>query len=611
MKAVEELEGGLMLTLDVSHRILATTTIYDKYRQLSRQQGSAQDSIKKSLIGRVVITRYNNKSYRIDDFDFTRNALMEFEHCGKMKTVAEYYKEQYNIIVQDPKQFLIVSKVEQRIPGQREKHVQIVHLLPELCHLTGLYDDQKSNFTIKKELATYTQLTPFNRIAAYKRFIDNVYNSPQALKVLSDWGLSLDRESAKTEARVLDEQKVIFGRNKEIGVGPKADFSNAATSNEVLLAVDIEKWAIICSKGDAKLVEKFEKGMMELSRPTGVRVKNAIKKVIDNDRTETYCSAIRAALMDNPGLQIVVIIFPTARDDRYAAVKKILCSEIPTPSQCVQAKTINDDRKFRSVMVKIILQMNVKLGGALWGVKLPFKRTMICGMDTYHDSTINVGGFVASINEGFTHYFSRPAIQQGKEELINGLSFCFESALKCYENKNNFLPDSIIVYRDGVSEGQLDHVRNYEIEQFRKTMKKIDPHYNPKLTFIVVQKRVNTKFFMEVKKAKTEMCNMPPGTIIDKRVTHRTLYDFYLVSQHVNQGSTTPSHYVVLTDENDFPADVMQRITFKLCFMYYNWPGTGIDEILLNSFEYLINYFFNSSCSCTMPICSQIGRFGW
>lgn len=240
--------------------------------------------------------------------------------------------------------------------------------------------------------------------------------------------LSLDQEYEKIEARVLDEQKVIFGRNREVGVGPKADFSNAATSNEVLLSVDIEKWLIICNKEDEKLVEKFEKGMMKLSRPSGVRVNNAIKKIIDNDRTETYCSAIRGVLMDNPGLQIVVVIFPTARDDRYAAVKKILCSEIPTPSQCVQAKTISEDCKFTSVMIKIILQMNVKLGGALWGVKLPFKRTMVCGMNTYHDSKINVIGFVASINEGCTHYFSRPAIRQDNEDLINGLSLSFESA---------------------------------------------------------------------------------------------------------------------------------------------------------------------------------------
>ena len=50
-----------------------------------------------------------------------------------------------------------------------------------------------------------------------------------------------------------------------------------------------------------------------------------------DDRTETYLRTIREHL--NPSIQIVVIVFPTSRDDRYAAVKKLCCVECPVPSQ--------------------------------------------------------------------------------------------------------------------------------------------------------------------------------------------------------------------------------------------------------------------------------------
>lgn len=50
-----------------------------------------------------------------------------------------------------------------------------------------------------------------------------------------------------------------------------------------------------------------------------------------DDRTETYLRTIREHL--NPNIQMVVIIFPTSRDDRYAAVKKLCCVECPVPSQ--------------------------------------------------------------------------------------------------------------------------------------------------------------------------------------------------------------------------------------------------------------------------------------
>ena len=52
---------------------------------------------------------------------------------------------------------------------------------------------------------------------------------------------------------------------------------------------------------------------------------------IRDDRTETYLRNIRDNL--NPQVQVVVIIFPTSRDDRYSAVKKLCCVESPVPSQ--------------------------------------------------------------------------------------------------------------------------------------------------------------------------------------------------------------------------------------------------------------------------------------
>lgn len=50
-----------------------------------------------------------------------------------------------------------------------------------------------------------------------------------------------------------------------------------------------------------------------------------------DDRTESYLRFIREHL--NPQIQVVVVIFPTSRDDRYSAVKKLCCVESPVPSQ--------------------------------------------------------------------------------------------------------------------------------------------------------------------------------------------------------------------------------------------------------------------------------------
>lgn len=48
-------------------------------------------------------------------------------------------------------------------------------------------------------------------------------------------------------------------------------------------------------------------------------------------------------------------------------------------------------------------------------------------------------------------------------------------------------------------------------------------------------------------------------------------YDFYLVNQIANRGTVSPTHYNVIYDDNALKPDHMQRLTFKLCHLYYNW----------------------------------------
>ena len=60
---------------------------------------------------------------------------------------------------------------------------------------------------------------------------------------------------------------------------------------------------------------------------------------------------------------------------------------------------------------------------------------------------------------------------------------------------NHALPDKIIVFRDGVGDGQLNTVGNYEVPQLCTTFKMFG-QYNPGISVIVVQKRINTRIFL-------------------------------------------------------------------------------------------------------------------
>ena len=51
-------------------------------------------------------------------------------------------------------------------------------------------------------------------------------------------------------------------------------------------------------------------------------------------------------------------------------------------------------------------------------------------------------------------------------------------------------------------------------------------------------------------------------------------YDFFLVSQSVRQGTVNPTSYNVLEDASGLEPKHIQTLTYKLCHLYYNWPGT-------------------------------------
>jgi hypothetical protein len=56
---------------------------------------------------------------------------------------------------------------------------------------------------------------------------------------------------------------------------------------------------------------------------------------------------------------------------------------------------------------------------------LKMKNTMICGIDTYHDSAKKKGSvcaFIATTNEDKTRFFSRATLQESHQELSSNLT---------------------------------------------------------------------------------------------------------------------------------------------------------------------------------------------
>jgi len=225
--------------------------------------------------------------------------------------------------------------------------------------------------------------------------------------------------------------------------------------------------------------------------------------------------------------------------------------------------------------------MNVKLGGEAWAVSIPPNRGAECkllvmGIDTYHDPRHrepSVVGVVASMNKTLTKYLSVPLRQQTtKNEVAEALHSCMKTILEQFMMMNGNLPEYVCVFRDGVGEGQLQVVHDQEVKAIVDGLARVTNNANIKVAFTVVTKRVPQRFFHKTKSG--EFVNPYPGTVADHVVTRPEYNDFFLISQSVNQGTVSPTHYNMIWDTTGWRVDIHQKLAYKLTHLYYNWQGT-------------------------------------
>ena len=115
----------------------------------------------KELLGCSILTRYNNKSYIVDDINFEMSPESTFTNeKGQTMTFVEYYKRQYGLEVRDKKQPMIINRPKKKSLSHDGVDPMIC-LVPELCLMTGLTDQMRADFKIMKEVPGIVTAGPY------------------------------------------------------------------------------------------------------------------------------------------------------------------------------------------------------------------------------------------------------------------------------------------------------------------------------------------------------------------------------------------------------------------------------------------------------------------
>lgn len=291
---------------------------------------------------------------------------------------------------------------------------------------------------------------------------------------------------------------------------------------------------------------------------------------------------------DQTGVHVLLVILPEVDRWLYARIKYYgdIQYGIHTINS-VGSKLQKPDGQ-GMYMGNLALKFNIKGGGVNHTVPNTLTKpldnnTMLMGIDVTHPSPGSTEGapsiacVVASVDEHLSQWPGSVRTQTGRQEMVSGLADMVGERLTLWRRKHQRLPSKLILYRDGVSEGQYEMVLNDELPGIQDAFLK---YYGaekswPKLAIIVVGKRHHTRFYptspddadFNVQKGRGSW-NPRPGTIVDRHISGRILREFWLQAHQGLQGTARPAHYVVLKDEVAFEADELEIFTHNMCDLF-------------------------------------------
>lgn len=222
------------------------------------------------------------------------------------------------------------------------------------------------------------------------------------------------------------------------------------------------------------------------------------------------------------------MILPNKSKATFACVKYWGDVRVGIHSVCVLAGNLDRGPTYYA---NVALKFNLKLGGVnqLLPGQLGFLnkgRTMVVGIDVTHPApksmlgTPSIAAVVASIDSHYGQWPGSVRCQESKKEMVSTLNEMMQERLKLWIEKNKRDPDNILIYRDGVSEGQYQQVLENEMTQIRAACKEVyGARRLPQFTIVVVGKRHHTRFYPTNARQADYQGNPLPGTMVDRGVT--------------------------------------------------------------------------------------------
>lgn len=540
------------------------------------------------------------------------SASYSFESNGKRTTVNDYFTD---MAKSNP-------KVKACLPQGRLKYpmlpcintsspakpvlfpAELVDVVSGQCRLGKMSGQEQGDF-IK-----YSAIRPNERMEflSNRDSVVNVIRDDTTAKAFGTADVSTS--PMIVSSRLLPQAKLLYRGNQILD--PKLQGSwNLAERNVKFLT----------SPGGDKAIP-FGILVVSPSKPQGFEEKiEAFIRAIEADSTTLGCSirVIRnqkgesMTLTSGPNVITIKSHLETMKNNgaRFAFVcnngdfygmTKFVADQIPFMTQMTKWKNI--DRQPQGFGFNLMLKVNTKLGGTnhvlvsratgpqtgtggvfqsqpssiSWVFDVP---AMLVGMDVSHaemgSTRDSIAAIVASMDNKLSQYSAHISAQTSRKEMITDVVEGMMNLFRAYQKRNgNKMPQHIIVYRDGVADGQFDQVIIKELPLIKQAVAMLGfTDDRVKIAVVICQKGHHTRanYSERLADGTSQDINLCPGVVMDatggsSSIASANINEFYLNSHVAIQGTAKSCKYALIYDEIGLKLSEVELLTYWTTYLY-------------------------------------------
>ncbi|KAF2864177.1 Piwi-domain-containing protein [Piedraia hortae CBS 480.64] len=545
------------------------------------ERSKVGDAIRKRFKRLRVYARHRNRpqadEYVIERVLFQNARDHKFEKDGQQISIFNYFSSQYGIRLQFPDLPLI------KMTGKNGPVLPMEVLL--------IKENQRYPFKINERqtaaMIKFAVTAPPERWQSIQHGLKMLdwANDP----VLNSFNVKIAPQRTTVDARLITTPKVQYG----VGVADPRTSGRWDLKGKKFLqgnAAPLKSWAVCVLSGrrggkpDTSVVNNFVREFVRVYQGHGGNIENKNPKItigtgedVGGMVTEAWNAAGNQAQY-RP--QLLFFILPDKDSGNYGRIKRSCDCRYGVVSQCVQYA--HAQKAQGQYISNVCMKVNAKLGGSSARAIGPKSGgptglfptpTVIIGADVSHaapgSQAPSMAAMTCSVDKLALRYAATCETNGYRQEMItteniNGMvkPLIQEWMQNCGGGR---FPQTIIYFRDGVSEGQYQQVLDSEVHDMKALLKSANQGVMPQFLVIVGSKRHHVRFFPE---RGDRNGNPLPGTLVESGVTHPYENDFYLCSHAAIKGTARPMHYHVLLNETRMSNEDIQTMIYEHCYQY-------------------------------------------